>query len=60
MLALAEQYKVACNLEEQLLGEANAARDFDRMRQEQQAANLEQMRSGNFEIFIDVCGHTGK
>ena len=53
MLALAEQYKKACNLEEQLLGEANAARSFDRTRQAQRAANLEQMRSGKFEI-IDL------
>ena len=53
MLALAEQYKKACNLEEQLLSEANAARNFDRTRKEQRAKSLEQMRSGKFEI-IDV------
>ena len=53
MLALAEQYKKACNVEEQLLSEANAARNFDRTRKEQRAKSLEQMRSGKFEI-IDV------
>ena len=56
MLALSERYEAARTLEAELLVEASAAREVDRMRTMQCAANLEQLNSGKFEI-IDVRYH---
>ena len=56
MLALSERYEAARTLEAELLVEASAAREVDRMRTMQRAANLEQLNSGKFEI-IDVRYH---
>ena len=56
MLAFSERYEAARTLEAELLVEASAAREVDRMRTMQCAANLEQLNSGKFEI-IDVRYH---